>query len=459
MKNFVCWKRDDALAIINPDVDAQPDAYFRALHTEVPIRKQDKNRRSTTIVSAEKVLEEFLETPRYSLVPIIGYSGSGKSHLIRWINLRIKRDQNREILFVQKSKTNLRDIVRDLIDRLPKDAQEQYLNMVQGAGSTTLTVSAQRSLILNNIQTELKNDISYQALQDQDDKDEEEYLINGLSGLFIDPYIRDQHFLNDKCFAAELAEHVFEKPDGYSPAEKRREFTIDDIPSDLDDWMRPAAPTREFLQFLHGQDKRVTEKAVAIINRHTDAAITRCLNLSGDHLVEIMTKIRQSLKAAGKELILLIEDFARLQGLDRALLQSVLEQGNDDICALRTAFACTTGFYGSLESTAQSRLTFVIDMDNPLGSGRDAFNLHGLVAHYMNAIRLGEQRLKDTWETEKHNANSFEIESACNECEHEPTCHAAFGHVDGFGLYPFTETAIDVMAHRADEDVDQKIQR
>jgi hypothetical protein len=456
MENVVCWRRDDALEIINPDVDAQPDAYFRAVHTDVPIRKQDKDRKATSIVSTEVLLEQFLEAPRYTLVPIIGFSGSGKSHLIRWMNLRIKRDETREVLFVQKAKTNLRDIVKALINRLPEEAQEQYLNMVQGAGATTLTVSTQRTLILNNIQAELENDISYQALENPNEKDEEEYLISGLSGLFIDPYIREQHFLRDDSFAAELAGHVFEKPEGYNPAEKRREFTIDDIPSDVDDWMRPAAPTREFLQFLHGQDQDVSEKAVAIINRHTDAAITRCLNLSGDHLVQIMTEIRQNLKKTGKELILLIEDFARLQGLDRALLQSVLEQGNDELCTLRTAFACTTGFYGSLESTAKTRLTFVIDMDNPLGKGRDAFNLQGLVARYMNAVRLGEIKLLKAWELEKNQDANFEIESACDECEYKVECHGAFGQVEGFGLYPFTHKAIDVMAHRVDEDVDQK---
>jgi hypothetical protein len=456
MRNFVCWQRDDALAIINPDVDAQSDANFRAVHTDVPIRKQSKDRKATTVISAEEVLEQFLGSPRYALVPIIGFSGSGKSHLVRWMNLRIKRDETKEVLFVQKAKTNLRDIIKALIDRLPQESQDQYLNMVQGTGTTTLTVSAQRTLILNNIQTELENDTSFLDLVDPEEKDKEEYLIRGLSGLFIDPYIREQHFLNDDGFAAEIAGHVFEKPDGYNPAEKRREFTIDDIPLNVDDLRRSAAATGEFLQFLLGQERDVSEKAVSIINRHTDAAITRCLNLSGDHLVQIMMEIRQSLKKAGKELILLIEDFARLQGLDRALLQSVLEQGNDELCTLRTAFACTTGFYGSLEPTAQTRLTFVIDMDNPLGRGRDAFNLHGFVSRYMNAVRLGEAELKKKWEIEKEQGASFDIGSACDECGHKVVCHAAFGQVDGFGLYPFTKKAIHVMAHRADEDADQK---
>ena len=301
MQNVVCWKRDDSFEIINTDVDAQPDAFFRAVHTDVPIRKQNKYRASTSTISGEELLKEFFEEPRLSLVPIIGDSGSGKSHLVRWINLRIKRDDKREVLFVQKAKTNLRDIVIALIERLPKEAQEQYLNMVQGAGTSALTVDAQRTLILNNIQAELKNDISYKSLSDSEERDAEEYIVDGLSDLFIDPYIREQSFLKDDSFSAELASHVFEKPDGYNPAERRREFIVKDIPSDIDDWNMPARKTREFLQFLLGQGPSFTGKAVSIINRHIDAAIARCINLSGDHLNQIMREIRQRLKNEDKE--------------------------------------------------------------------------------------------------------------------------------------------------------------
>lgn len=453
MNNFCCWNKNDALSIINPDVDAQPDAYFHAIHTDVPIRKQDKDRAHTSIVSVHDILKQFFENPKYALVPIIGFSGSGKSHLVRWLNLNIKRDKTREVLFVQKAKTNLRDIVKALILRLPDESQGKYLNLIQDAGTTSLTVKAQRTLILNNIQAEIVNDISYLSLTNSVEKEKQECLITGLSGLFIDPYIREKLFLCEDSFSAELAHHVFEKPVGYNPIEKRREFTSNDLPTNIDDITNSASATQKFLQFLLGNEQCIQD-SIKIVNRHADAAISRCLNLSGDHLLQIMTEIRQKLKKQGKELILLIEDFARLQGLDRALLQSLLEQGNDELCTLRTAFACTTGFYGTLESTAQSRLSFVIDMDNPLGNGVDAFDLKAFVSRYMNAIRLGEERLKQNWRIHIKNNEDLDIESACVECEHKVVCHDNFGEVNGFGLYPFTHQAIDVMAHRIDKNVD-----
>src|SRR5258705_12620525 len=86
------------------------------------------------------------------------------------------------------------------------------------------------------------------------------------------------------------------------------------------------------------------------------------MNFRGDRLIALMLELRRHFRSGGRELVLLIEDFARLQGLDRALLQSILEQ-HPDLCVLRTVFAATRGFYESLESTIKTRLTFIVDMD------------------------------------------------------------------------------------------------
>jgi len=92
--------------------------------------------------------------------------------------------------------------------------------------------------------------------------------------------------------------------------------------------------------------------------------------------------------------VLLIEDFARLQGLDRALMQSILEQ-RANLCVLRMFFASTKGFYESLEATIKTRLTFVVDMDVHANAGKGELN--PFVARYMNAVRWGVSELQDQW--------------------------------------------------------------
>lgn len=453
MKNHVCWDRDAALQVINTsgDVDAQPDAIFRAVHTDVPIRYLDSERRNAKTATTQDILRRILKETDFALVPVIGEAGTGKSHLVRWLNLMIKRDRSREVVFVRKSRTNLRDVLLQLIERLPEESQEQYQDRLRETGGGTLTKEAQRVSILNNIQIELTNEIPDPGAPDYEER---KYLLGGLRDLLIDPYFRQEQFLKDGGFAADLAAHVYERPSEYNPAEQRRVFTADDIPREVMNIRHAAQSTRGFLQFLLGQGQDIADKAASIVNRHLDAAITRCLNFSGDHLIQIMREIRTNMKKDGQELILLIEDFARLQGLDRALLQSILDQGDEEICALRTVFACTTGYYGSLENTVRTRSSFVIDMDNQLGEQSGSFRIHEMVARYLNAARLGVDRLNADWDHASRGEMVFEIESACDECEHKLLCHATFGHEKGYGLYPFTRQAVDIMARRADANVE-----
>jgi hypothetical protein len=91
--------------------------------------------------------------------------------------------------------------------------------------------------------------------------------------------------------------------------------------------------------------------ATRIINRNLDRAVARTLSFSGDRVEELMTRLRTYLKSQGQELVLLVEEFARLQGIDRALLQAITSQGDERQCKMRTAIAVTTGFFQSVAET------------------------------------------------------------------------------------------------------------
>src|SRR5581483_155080 len=386
----------------------------------------------------------------FALVPVVGESGTGKSHLIRWLQVRLGESAEREVIFVPKAGTNLRGIVASLIERLPEKAREPYSAALKGTGSTVLNSPAQRAAVLNQLHVQLMNDPG--TAQEREEQEEEEFLLQGLRNLFLDPYVRDQHLARDKGFAAEIAAHVFQKPDRYEAAEQRREFGQSDLPLSVTSLSKGSHATREFLPALLGNPKWIA-KSVDIINRNVDAAIANCLNVTGDRLIELMSDIRRHIKKDGKELVLLIEDFARLQGLDRALLQSLLEQ-KDDLCRLRTAFATTTGFFDSIASTVRTRLSFVIALDVPL-SEHGGVPLPRVVARYLNALRWGPKSLRAQLDQDGLRERSFAVESKCGECEHKTGCHQAFGQIDGMGLYPFTAEAIQIMADRADSEAHQ----
>ena len=194
--------------------------------------------------------------------------------------------------------------------------------------------------------------------------------------------------------------------------------------------------------------------AADIVNRALDGfAIARALNFSGDRVTALMEELRRHLRRNGCELVLLIEDFARLQGIDRALLQALLTQGDDNLCNIRWAIAATTGFFATVADTVYTRMTFFVDMDRSSGDLRSGRMTKAALARfagrYLNAVRLGRQKLT-AWAASADPTDL--VPNACEPCPHHEACHPVFkASEEGFGLYPMTRRALWNMATRADD--------
>jgi ABC-type polar amino acid transport system ATPase subunit len=73
---------------------------------------------SAKVVRESDVLNEFLtrETNNGVLVaPVLGESGAGKSHLIRWVNAKIPAKAGRHVIYLQKTQTSLKDVIEALL--------------------------------------------------------------------------------------------------------------------------------------------------------------------------------------------------------------------------------------------------------------------------------------------------------------------------------------------------------
>jgi hypothetical protein len=171
-----------------------------------------------------------------------------------------------------------------------------------------------------------------------------------------------------------------------------------------------------------------------------------------------MGRLRNHLKKQGRELILLVEEFARLQGIDRALLQAITHQGDDQFCRMRSAIAVTTGFFESVAETAYMRTTHIVDMDRSAGrhDGKQVTRdtLSDFTARYLNAVRLGRDAI-DEWSVGAEPGDP--APTRCASCVHQPECHPIFGAVDGYGLYPFTPTALWNAARRVDQSLPESL--
>lgn len=461
MKNVVCWNPQEVYAIINPEAESVPDYVFRGVHSPQVLRVaqpvgdhfQLLKPSAFKLLAEEEFLREFLRADRpHVQVAVYGRSGSGKSHLIHWLQLHVPRTQSRLVLTIPKAGTSLRAIVKMIIAELPEDAQPQFLDTFALAGDSTLTRDGQKHELLNQIAQAVREDTAIT----NDKRDLEDALLRYLPDLFQDPELRRAHFLRDDGIVSKLVDHVYAANTRYEPSEERHRFQADEFPISGTLFAAASKSARDAMQILL-LDERNVQFAADIVNRVLDAAIGRALSFSGDRVSELMTKLRRYLKSQGTELVLLIEDIARLQGIDRALLQALLTQGDSNLCNIRWAIAATTGFFETIADTVYTRMTFLVDMDRSATSesGKmSAKSLADFAGRYLNAVRLGREALSEWAEVAQAGES---VENACLRCSYKDECHAVFGASgENVGLYPFTRKALWNMTARADEELEDR---
>src|SRR5262249_54345593 len=69
-------------------------------------------------VDEEEVRRDFLTRSTASgilLMPVIGQSGSGKSHLVRWVKEKTPSTDRRQVIYLPKTRTSLKAVVKTLL--------------------------------------------------------------------------------------------------------------------------------------------------------------------------------------------------------------------------------------------------------------------------------------------------------------------------------------------------------
>ncbi len=460
----ICWNPSRVREVINPEAESVPNAVFRSVHTDHQLKVaepvgtsfQQLHPAAYRDLAPHELLNEFLRPERpHAQIAIIGRSGSGKSHLIHWLNLHLSSNASRLVLLIPKAGTSLRAILEMIIGKLPLVAQTRFIEELNHVGDATTTPEGQKLRLLNEIALAIREDTP--RIQSGDEAEVEEELINSLPAVFEDPFLRSQYYLKDGSIVASIVDHVFAAPTAYRRMDERYQFGTDDLPTGGSDFSNASSLARNAINTIYLDEAVYKSMAVEIINRNLNTAITRTLSFSGDRLIQLMQSLRQHLKKEGRELVLLIEDFARLQGIDRALLQALLTQGDNETCQIRWAIAVTTGFFESIAATVYTRMTYFVDMDRSVGMACDGVNqrrsLANFSARYLNAVRLGRTAL-DVWHEQATDSQELPP-NACDACASKVICHEAFGTAgDDIGLYPFTETALWEMATRVDEEIE-----
>ncbi|MEV8095183.1 protein DpdH [Kitasatospora sp. NPDC085879] len=452
-RGMLCWDPAVAAETINTEAVSPSRAVFLATHAPLRIKRArilDEKKLDFTgdPIREQVVLEEFLALRPDSgtlLMPVVGDSGSGKSHLVRWVREQLASSDElgvgREVIYLEKSRTSLKAVVSALIAKAEGSELAQLKEDIN-----RFTEDIDEEALARRILNELS-----EALEATPPSAESRPLARSLVGpgklaaVLLDPHVRAE-LLGPGNFVPELARQLIHNRQP-GQGDRPEGFTVDDLPLDIRDIKSASGMAQRTLGMISTRGD-LQGIAVDLLNTHLETAIKKAANLGGGRLQDAMRQVREEYHRQGKEIVLLIEDFALIQGVQRDLLDAVVEAANREgqtaLAPIRTLMAVTTGYFQSLPETALTRLQagsgYVYHLDVPFGpdeTGRR--QIASFAGRYLNAGRVGREALEKS---------SGDVPNRCTDCVLRAECHDAFGATsDGYGLYPFNESALVRAVH------------
>lgn len=456
MEKFVCWTNGWVDETVVVDAVNSSGAVFLATHRPSQLLRRDFNAtEGGTLIDEETLLTEFLASnPGLLFLPIIGESGTGKSHLVRWLHLRLPHDEGRRVVYIPKYGTNLRSVIDLILSDMHGDAVDELRRELDKAVDA-LDEAGAPSRLLNELAASIEDrSRDRRPVPVPDDDDYRQFLEIELPKLLLDNVFRSRLLEEEGVVDRLVREALAGKQDDDKSAPFA--FTIDDLPLTAVEAERANADVRTLFTQLIGSEK-LRSVAVDLLNENLGPAIRKLFGMGGTRLFDVMLSVRRELLEQGAELVLLIEDFTILQGIQRELLDAITEapkrEGEQVLCAIRVAMAVTTGYFATLAATFSTRGEFaghVYSLDVPMsqaGRGVAHEDVADFVGGYLNAARLGQDQLETALAEAGPDRETHRrwVPNACDECPHQDTCHEAFGTTrDGLGLYPFNAAALDL---------------
>lgn len=438
---FVCWQPEHLQDVLKVEAERPSNAVFLATHQPTVLnRSLSYTAQDWQAYSEKDFLREVLDPNRdFLFVPVIGDSGTGKSHLVRWLGAVITADEHPglRIVRIPKHHTNLRSVIGLILEGLNGVRFEQFRQRLDMAVEN-LSVAEGRIQLLAKLEYLIGPDgpkdpvvSNGKALTDQ----ELAYYARELPPFLTEPIVREallaEGSVVDRFVREALEGRAADK-------DTPHQFQLMDLPLDITNTHEINERVRGFFKQLSSRPK-VQEHVLALLNQHLPAALRALYSLGGNDLIDLIRDVRRELRRQDQQLLLLIEDFALLQGIQGQLLEALIDTSSDDLCVLRTVLAVTRGYFDRMD-TVHTRLSFIVNLNVPSDKVSNEQKL-AFVGAYLNAVRVGRGAL------EAH-ASGGQIPNACASCPMQPECHPAFqatpvlGQKVGYGFYPLNANAV-----------------
>ncbi|MDM4769072.1 protein DpdH [Solimonas sp. SE-A11] len=451
---------------IRTEAETIDPAVLLAVHEPGPLRLRSALGASEEAKTEKDLLDALLrpaDDGSTVVVAITGDSGVGKSHMIRWLHAHLERHPRREhlvVVLVPKT-ASLRQVVELILEPLEVGRYQKLKGELSKAVETLGLNDASEMLAAalgNELERKYREGMqSLRENQNTADRVARERVdaARGLRHVLRDPGVRD------RWFGEVLKRIVRQAIEGGSEADtgKLRRFTPEDLQAP-DDWAADSATedARRYLQQLQANDGSRRPTAAAVLQDVLDPALRGVFRFSealGQRTIEeIVSDIRQELLTEGKELVLLIEDFAALAGIQQPLLNLMIaesdHQGRRIRAPLRTALAVTDGFLPSRQ-TILTRAKHEWIIPNTAASEEEiVLRYIDMAGRYLNSARWGAQALQEQY-AEGANSGLNSWVKAYREplSADEAEMLEAFGRSrHGHSLFPLSRESIEALCRK-----------
>ena len=450
--------------VLKVDVIANTDADFLATHVpftniqvterltpDIEVYDEDKNKK----YSEEELLNNIVysdDNDHFNLV--LGSSGSGKSHLIRWLKamFETRRPDNEAILFVRRNDNTLKGTIKQLLEipeiqNLPN--KETYKKLA--SASVSVPEEELKTIIYSNYITKIKND--NETITD------------------------DNHKINNmyrKCLVALLNNAIFERrmmsEDGpieriYSRFAESNTVQEDDpigfVSSDFEldynfkNELVISGADKDAQKMVDKilKDEEWPEKIANYLNSFSEKVIQMCSGFEPGDFRQVFVEIRQELRKQGKNLTLFIEDITAFTGVNEALLEALMtphtgDYEKDHMCRINSIIGSTKGYYkDSFRDNYKQRVSKFILIPNDIFKNNSA-GLLDFFAKYLNTISL-ESEAVNAWVKSGAEIKSYPV--------HQVTLGKYWDSYEissgiSINLFPFTKNAIKTLYSKLNDD-------
>jgi hypothetical protein len=454
--------------------EAEELAEHTLLAVHEPMRLQRRGIDGTRNCTDADLLEDFLKIERP--IPIIGRSGVGKSHLLRWLHAQLKvhpETAGWHIVRIPKN-DSLRGVLDKLLVGLEGETFEQVRQQVKTVGEELKLPTVARLLLnfmgdqLRDLYEQAQKEIErHRQLGTRPDEKEKNRLVtvqshcgdNGLPSLINDTYFQKFLLQEKHCvyqFANRLTSGASDKELGeYDYQIHAKDLDFKYKLNDLAIHGRQYVQTAQ-LNTNEGKRQEAADMLNLVLGEATRTTFRQLFQFGGSNFQELFKQIRRDLYAKGKTLVVLVEDMAAISAIEDVLIDSLLEEGCyegvETMCSLRSAIAVTDGYpgYKRRRDTMKTRSTaewWIEELQDDESAMQE--RVVDFCSRYINAARYGSAALEQCWQNR-------EVTGWPPTWENEEIDRQ---YLDGFGragtnisLFPLSPIAIKALVHATCRD-------